>query len=127
MTSATEFPSRRQAARWALVAACLVAACGDSGIAYGTVMAIRVKQLPYFSSNRALATSEVCNGDSTRYDYIPDHSFCPDRGDQSRDDTIRLGGKIHFEQRIMVADASEAMQYTIEHVSKFGCRPGSCQ
>ena len=32
MTSATDFPSRRQAALWALVAAWLVAACGDSGM-----------------------------------------------------------------------------------------------
>lgn len=104
-----------------------VAVTGVTKVTYGTLMAARISRIPFFSSDKALPKEEICNGDRTRYDYILDVGLCPMFGHRLLDDTIRLGGKVHFDGGTIVIDASEAMQYTIEDASKYACRPGSCQ
>lgn len=100
---------------------------GDSTITYGTIMAIEATAIPFFSSDRALPKEEVCDGDVSRYDYVDGFfTLCPKHGQSLVGDSIRLGGKVAFDEGTVHVDASEAMQYTIEDASKYACRPGSC-
>lgn len=104
-----------------------VALAGDSTARYGTIMATGLTEVPFFSSDRALPKEEICNGDLARYDYENGTGFCPQKAHQLAGDSIRLGGKVAFDEGTVHVDASEAMQYTIEDASKYACRPGSCQ
>ena len=99
---------------------------GDSIAVYSTIMGIRHSRTPFFSSGRALPKDEVCNGDLARYDYENGTGFCPEYAHRLVGDSIRLGGKVAFDEGTVHVDASEAMQYTIEDASKYACRPGSC-
>ena len=94
---------------------------------YGTIMATRTSQIPFFSSDRMLPKSEVCNGDARRYDYLFGGIGTCTRYESQLRDTIRLGGAFKAHGKTYHVDAAEAMQYTIEFVSKYYCRPGSCQ
>ena len=105
-----------------------VAITGDTTAWYGTIMSVLTSPIPFFSSDRALPKTEVCNGDRARHDYATDIGFCPHVAHRLVGDSIRLGGKVaFFDEGHILVDASEVMQYTIEDMSKFGCRPGSCQ
>ena len=85
---------------------------------YGTIMSVQGGQIPFFSANRTVIKEELCV-DENRYDNQLNDGFCPALYDRLTDEQmIRLGDE--------QADASEALQYTIEDASKYHCNPGSC-
>ena len=89
---------------------------------YGTIMAYYwlvggKYRIPYFSSNRVISKKQMCQN-SDRYDYNLDVGYCIEYNNLPDDTSIRLGDN--------EADASEALQYTIEDASKYHCDPGSC-
>ena len=86
-------------------------------LAYGTVMSIGERRIPFFSSDRSVTKEELCV-DNERYDNQTDIGFCPDNYIGLTNEPIRLGDDM--------ADASEALQYSIEDASKYYCNPGSC-
>ena len=92
-------------------------AIDGQALRYGTVMSIRIDDVPFFSANKVVTKEELCI-DEDRYDNKLGGGFCTASYDKLADEQLRLGDE--------QADASEALQYTIEDASKYHCGSGSC-
>ena len=86
-------------------------------ISYGTIMSVYLPHIPFFSSNKMVTKEELCV-DRDRYDNQLYVGFCSAQYSRLSDKQIRLGNE--------QADATEALQYSIEDASKYHCNPSSC-